>query len=101
MFLPKMEISPEKIGEVAHCARAHKCGDVQPSTLEAKILAVANAVIHMTDFYYITMVSRLSRETALNKLKKDIQIIKLLPDIEKETKPFCKAWKEILNTYPD
>ena len=101
MFLPKMEISPERIGKIAHCVRAHKCGNVQPNTLEAKILAVANAVSHMTDFYYITMISRLSRKTALNKLKRDTKIIKLLPDIEKEIKPFCKAWKELLNTYPD
>lgn len=101
LFLPKIEISPERIGEIIHCIRAHKCKDVQPNTLEAKILAVANAVSHMTDFYYITMTSRISKETALNKLKKDCEIIKFLSNIEKEIKPFCSAWKELLDVYPD
>jgi len=101
LFLPKIEISPERIGGVTHCVRAHKCKDIQPDTLEAKILAVANAVSHMTDFYYITMISRLSKETALNKLKRDCQIIKFLPSVEREIKPFCDAWKELLNIYPD
>ena len=101
LFLPKIEVSAMRIGEIAHCVRSHKCKDVQPVTLEAKILAVANSVSHMTDFYYITMISRLSKETALRKFKKDCEIIKFLPGIEKEIKHFCLAWNELLKAYPD
>ena len=101
IFLPKIEISPKRIGKIAHCVRSHKCRDVQPNILEAKILAVANAVSHMTDSYYLTMISKLSKEIALDKLKKDTKIIKILPNIEKEMRPFCRAWKELINVYPD
>ena len=101
LFLPKIKIFPEKIGEIVRCVRSHKCKDVQPNTLESKILAVSNAVSHMTDFYYITMISRLSKEMALSKFKKDCEIIKFLPDVERETRLFCRAWKELLSAYPD
>jgi len=101
LFLPKIEVSAMRIGEITHCVRVHKCKDVQPTTLEAKILAVANSVSHMTDFYYITMISRLSKETALRKFKKDCEIIKFLPELEKEIEPFCLAWSELLRAYPD
>lgn len=101
LFLPKIGVAPEKIGKITHCVRTHKCGDIQPNTLESKILAVANSASHMTDFYYIIMASSLSKEIALKKFKKDCQIIKFLPNIEKEIKIFCKAWKELFDIYPN
>ena len=56
---------------------------------------------YMTDFYCITMISKISKEVALKKLKKDCKMIKFLPDIGKEIKPFRNTWKELLNIYPD
>ncbi len=99
-FLPKLKISPARIGDVVHCVRSHKCKDVLPETLEAKILAVANSVSHMTDFYYLTMADKISKKVAMDKLKRDCESLDFLPKIKKENKRFCKAWKELLRIYP-
>ncbi len=100
LFLPNLKISPSQIGKVSHCVRSHKCTDVLPNTIEAKILAVANSISHMTDSYYITMINKVSKKVALKKLKKDCKIIELLPEMKKEIQPFCKSWKELLDAYP-
>jgi hypothetical protein len=100
LFLPQLKVAASKIGEVAHCVRAHKCTDIQPRTIEAKILAVANSVSHMTDSYYICMVNKISRDVALKKLKKDCEISLLLSEMKEEIKPFCKSWKDLLKSYP-
>jgi len=70
-FLTEQGAKPDFIDKVAHCARSHRCKDVQPSPLEAKILAVADSASHMTDIVYLDMFSRDDYDLALGKLERD------------------------------
>lgn len=99
-FLAEIGLDSEKIKKVAHCVRTHRCRDVQPKTLEAKILAAADSVSHMTDFCYIDMVSSKSRELAIEKLERDYRDAGLLPELQKEITPLYEAWKKLLSVYP-
>ena len=99
-FLSKMKVSPERIEKVTHCVRAHRCRDVQPESLEAKILAVADSASHMTEFAYIVMLEFVSKEEVIEKLDRDYRDAGLFPEVQKEITPIYKAWKELLKAYP-
>ncbi len=99
-FLKKMRIPAKKIEKIAHCVRAHRCKDVQPGTLEAKILAAADSVSHMTDFCYIDMAQTMSKEFAIAKLERDYRDAGPFPELQKEITPLYGAWKKLLTLYP-
>lgn len=99
-FLSEIGLAAEKIEKVVHCIRAHRCRDVQPKTLEAKILAAVDSVSHMTDFCYIDMASEASKEAALAKLERDYRDVGLFPELQKEITPLYEAWKRLLSVYP-
>ncbi len=100
-FLAEIGMKPEKVEKVAHCVRAHRCKDVQPETLEAKLLAAIDSVSHMTDFCYIDMTSEKSKELTLEKLERDYRDIGLFPELQKQITPLYEAWKKLLSVYPD
>lgn len=100
-FLSEAGLPPERIEKVAHCIRAHRCRDVQPETLEAKILAAVDSVSHMTDFCYIDMISEKSKQAALEKLERDYRDAGLFPELQKEITPLYEAWRNLLAVYPD
>lgn len=89
------------IEKVAHCVRAHRCNDVQPDTIEAKILAVADSASHLIDGPYIHMGKRVGKEEVIAKLERDYRDIGLLPNIKKELTPLYKAWKNLLEILPE
>ena len=100
-FLVNEGVSSEKIERIAHCVRAHRCRDVQPETLEARLLAAIDSISHMTDFCYIDMASTNTKEVALEKLERDYRDIGLFPKLQKEIILLYQAWKKLLSVYPD
>ncbi len=102
-FLTSEGYPNERIKQVAHCVRAHRCRDVQPETLEAKILASADSTSHMTDVVYIIMLSQthLTREHILEKLRRDYRDINFLPDeLKQELQPLYEAWEKLIKVFP-
>ncbi len=99
-FLSQEGIDPHILNEVARCVRAHRCKDVQPESLEAKILAVADSASHMTDIVYIDMAARGDKEGAKAKLERDFRDKGLFPELQKESRPLYEAWKKLLDVYP-
>ena len=57
-FLQENGIDQTIIDQVAHCIRAHRCKDVQPQTIEAKIVAFSDSASHLFDSFYIDMAKR-------------------------------------------
>src|SRR6266404_4165210 len=51
--LTPMHLTKEKLYGVAHCVRAHRNRDVEPFTIEAKIVAAADSASHMTYEAYL------------------------------------------------
>jgi len=101
LFLKKMGLAEDKISKVAHCIRAHRCKDVQPKTIEAKILAVADSLSHMTDGCYMDMAIDGRKDLALGKLERDYRDAGLFSKIKKEITPVYRAWKKLLTVYPN
>ncbi len=99
-FLTEQGAKSDFIDKVTHCARSHRCKDVQPNSLEAKILAVADSASHMTDIVYLDMFSRGDYELALGKLERDYRDVGIFPELQQTIKPLYDAWKQLLSVYP-
>jgi HD superfamily phosphodiesterase len=101
-FLRGLGFAPGRTEQVAHCIRAHRCRDVQPETLEAKILAAADSASHMTGGEsYMAKVSGGLAERAWAKLERDYRDLGLLPWLQEKLTPLYKAWRQLLIAYPD
>ena len=101
-FLADIGLAPERIEAVAHCVRAHRCRDVPPRTIEAKILAVADSASHMSDLTYLEMLQDgVSKGSILEKLERDYRDVGVFPEMKDELATIYRAWRELLNTFPD
>ena len=108
-ILEKEGFDKEIIEKVAHCIRAHRCKDVMPETIEAKIVAFIDSVSHATDNnMYLGMAkadTRLSVEQMLNKIDRDLRDLKSFQkDVNMEERAesienICSAWKVIVTEY--
>jgi HD superfamily phosphodiesterase len=94
----------ERAEQIAHCVRSHRCRDVQPETLEARILVAADSASHMTDFVYIIMLGQnhLSKQDVLDKLDRDYRDtdIYLPADLKPEVQKLYEAWKGLITAFP-
>ena len=99
-FLEGIGAENTLIDGVVHCVRAHRCRDVQPETIEARAVAVADSASHMTDTVYIDMSNRGELTEAKAKLERDYRDIGLLPEVREKMTPFYQAWKGLLDAWP-
>lgn len=102
-FLSKEGYPGEKMKEVLHCVRAHRCRDVMPESIEAKIIAFADSASHMTDSMYFDM-SKQDKENnesfrAYAKMERDFRDLSHFPEIQKEMAGLHSAWKKLLEEY--
>ncbi|MDD5145119.1 MAG: hypothetical protein PHW72_03275, partial [Candidatus Pacebacteria bacterium] len=100
-FLKTLRLDTEKIEKIAHCVRAHRCKDVQPKTIEAKILATADSASHFTDGCYMEMAMGGIKGQALEKIDRDYRDVGIFPKLKKEITPLYNAWKNLLKIYPE
>jgi hypothetical protein len=100
LFLENHYYPAERKEIVMHAVRAHRCRDVMPSTIEAKILAWADSASHMTDNIYLEMAKREGPEKAAEKLERDWRDLGLFPDEKAELEKFYSRWKRLLAEYP-
>lgn len=104
-ILKKYNLPEKKIKLVAEVCRAHRCKDIKPKNLEAKILATADAMSHLVDAFYILLIFRRhwgddfekNRKRAFEKLERDFNDKILLPKVKKRARPLYDAWKKILS----
>lgn len=105
IFLTSLSYPRHKIEAVGHCVRAHRCNDVQPATIEAKILAAADSASHFTDINYIVHLTDNSKEHgrdyAIAKIERDYRDLDILPNLKQELTPLYNAWKELFNVFPE
>lgn len=99
-FLSEIGEKEEVVEKVAHCVRAHRCRDVAPETLEARILAASDSASHMTDTVYIDMASRGDIEEAKAKLERDYRDIGIFPEFRNNLTELYEAWKKLLEVFP-
>jgi len=100
-FLKKIKINPKEIEKIAHCVRAHRCKDIMPRTIEAKILAAADSASHFTDGAYMDMLINGYKRFVLKKIERDYRDVGLFPKLKKEITPIYRAWKKLSRVYPN
>lgn len=100
-YLSEQNLESSKIEKVAHAVRAHRCSDVSPETIEAKILAVSDSMSHLYGGPYADFIHKRGRAAAIAKLERDYRDIDLLPNIKDELTPLYEAWKKLLEIIPD
>jgi len=103
-FLDQMGASREKIINVTHCVRSHRCKDVIPNSLEAKILATADSASHLTDVNYIIHAQEGDLEYAKGKIRRDLRDIEqfqlLNPKLLEQLQNIGRGWETILANWP-
>jgi CRISPR/Cas system-associated endonuclease Cas3-HD len=104
IFLEKNGYSQEKINKVLHVIRAHRCKDVLPETIEAKIVACADSASHFTDGVYIRLIMSWEKRQedktkVLQKIDRDYRDLALFPDVKKKLTPLYLSWKNLLENY--
>lgn len=101
-FLATLTDDKNLIEAVAHCVRAHRCKDVQPETIEAKIVAFSDSASHLIhEIVYPDIFFKFDKKTALGKLGRDYRDLALLPKAQMDLLPYYSAWHELLNLLPD
>ncbi len=83
-FLSKEGLDKDKIDKIAHCVRAHRNKDIKPKTIEAKILAVSDAISHLIRGPYMIVKNKSGREKAVEKLERDYRDLGILPGKKKQ-----------------
>jgi len=98
-FLKENGLSEEKVKEVAHLVRSHRCNDIEPQTIEAKILACADSASHFDDTTYLDIIQQGRVEYGAGKLDRDFRDIGIFPEVQQELKPLYEAWKMLYKAY--
>jgi HD superfamily phosphodiesterase len=94
------KIDKDTIDRVCHCVRSHRCKDVAPETLEAKVLACADSASHMSGIIYMDMLSNGHRVATVDeKLERDYRDIFIFPEVKELLTPIYKLWKSMLLEY--
>jgi HD superfamily phosphodiesterase len=102
-FLTKEKCTNGTMEKVLHCVRAHRCKDVMPATIEAKIVACADSASHMTQQMYFA-ISIHDKEAkrpfrAYETMDRDYRDLAAFPELQKELKPLYDAWKALIKAY--
>ena len=99
-FLPTIGAGPDLVEKVAHCIRSHRCKDVFPSSLEARILAAADSASHLSDNVYVLMAKRGEVDDAIAKVGRDMRDIQTFPELVEMLEPVSQAWLGLLKVWP-
>jgi 23S rRNA maturation-related 3'-5' exoribonuclease YhaM len=102
-FLTEIKYQEDKMTRVLHCVRSHRCKDVLPNTLEAKIIAFIDSASHITDgiYYKIEKDYKLgiTPTRALDKMERDIRDLDAFPEIKEKIIGLYEAWKKLIIEY--
>jgi len=95
--LAKKGFPTDKIKRVYEVCRTHRCTDVQPESLEAKILATADAMSHFTHGFYFRLFQHYQDKMDFDEIRKLVRK-KLERDFNKKIL-FDEAKKEVQDIY--
>jgi len=99
-FLKKIKLDEIKINKIVHCVRAHRCKDILPESIEAKIVACADSAAHFTDFMYLDIImdykNSKKKYSALDKLERDWRDASVFPEVKNKLEKLYLYWKQLL-----
>jgi len=102
-FLENLNYPKDKMEKVLHCVRAHRCHDIMPNSIEAKIIACVDSASHMTESVYFNLAKddkENNREFRVYaKMERDFRDLGAFPEIQKELKELFETWKKLIQIY--
>jgi len=102
-FLSQEKYDSSKIQQVLHCVRSHRCKDIMPQTIEAKIIACADSASHFTDSMYMDMAKDDKKAKVplrvYGKIERDYRDASIFPGVKKSLTPLYMAWKKLISEY--
>ncbi|MFA5985787.1 MAG: HD domain-containing protein [Parcubacteria group bacterium] len=102
-FFEKENYATDRMHAVLHCVRAHRCRDVMPETVEAKVVAFIDSASHMTDAMYFNMMKEDKEKNAqfrvYAKMERDYRDLGFFPEMQEELRGMHDAWKNLLQEY--
>lgn len=102
-FLKQEKYPANKSKKVLHCIRAHRCKDVLPETIEAKMVACADSASHMTSYMYVDFAltdrEKKQKYRAYAKMDRDYRDVALFPEVKKLLTPLYRAWKKTIREF--
>ncbi len=99
-LLKSWNYDKEKITQILHCIRAHRCKDVIPESDEAKVIAVIDSASHMSDMVYLKMMKE-GEFSALEKIERDFRDISRFSEfnLQNDLQEIYEAWRVLLKRY--
>lgn len=102
-FLEKQNYSKSKMKSVLHCVRSHRCRDVMPSSIEAKIVACVDSASHITESIYFDIAKDEKKHnyslSVYAKMDRDLRDLGAFPEIQEELKELLETWKKLIRLY--
>jgi 23S rRNA maturation-related 3'-5' exoribonuclease YhaM len=102
-FFKNEKYSEDRMNKVLHCVRSHRCKDVMPNSLEAKIMACIDSASHMTDSMYFDMAKDDKQDNhkfrVYAKMERDFRDLGIFPEIQNKLKGLHEAWKKLIKIY--
>ena len=102
-ILEKENYDKLKIEKVLHCVRSHRCRDVMPETLEAKIMAFIDSASHMTDSMYFGMAkddkNMKQQFRVYSKMERDLRDLSTFPEAKEKLLGLYDAWQKLIKEY--
>ena len=104
-YLSKKSFSTSLIDIIYQACRSHRCKDVLPQSIEAKIIATSDALSHFHNGFYLRILYSKSRrgkdfqeirKKILKKIDRDYKVKISLPIAKEATEPFYRAWKQVI-----
>ena len=104
-FLEKLNYPKNKMEKVLHCIRAHRCRDIQPNSIEAKIIACVDSASHITDVVYFN-IAKSDKENnckfrVYGKIERDFRDLSAFPEIQNMLKEILVCWKKLIKLYEE
>lgn len=106
-YLAEQGLSQEIIEGVEHACLAHRVKKIKPETVEAKILATADALSHFKDAFYLRILNAWSLRTDLDyfkmkqrlfkKIKRDFNQKIFFKEAKDMVREEYRAWMKIFN----
>ncbi len=99
-FLKKLRLNKDKLDKAVHCVRAHRCKDVMPGHIEARIVACADSAAHLLDFMYLDVVmchkNSKNKYSAIDKLERDWRDVAAFPEVKNKLEKLYIYWKQLI-----
>lgn len=104
-YLTEKDFDQKIINGVYHACLAHRVTEVMPETVEAKILATADAMSHFENGFYMRIWHFWSkrsddyqqlREKLIKKIQRDYHQKIFFDEARKAVEPLYKSWKTVL-----